>query len=208
MTERILESLLFRSPRRFGNTLIKNGRLLVACLAALAALAACEGEAPGGEGEAEAQAGPFEAQVRGALQDTLQGEAVARLDSAGRLTGLELDDANDTTRAGLSLELAAQSPTRRRTYTVSQQEGGREDTTFSLMNAYLRLRGYEFAARTGSLRVRRDSTGLHGAFDLRLRGRLDAASDEPATLTVQGRFDDVRPDRTGGSTLGVRPDGP
>jgi hypothetical protein len=167
--------------------------LLLGCACLVVGLAACGGEEPSEAPAAEAQAGPFQAEVGGALQATLEGKATARLDSAGRLAGVELDEAADTTQGGLSFELAARPPASRRTYTVGpQDEGGREDTTFSLMNAYLRLHGYEFAARAGSLRVRRDSTGLHGTFDLRLRGTVDAASDEAATVTASGRFDDVR----------------
>lgn len=166
-------------------------RTLVLSLALLVGVAACE-TGPEAEGPAPAEPGPFEAEVQGAMEASMAGETTARLDTTGRLVGLELDAAEDTLQAGLSFELAAKPPTAVRTYQVTPRDGGREDTSFSLMNAYLRLRGHEFAARAGSLRVDRDSSGLHGAFDLRLRGFVDAASDEASTVTVRGRFDDLR----------------
>lgn len=174
--------------------------LLFVCIWLLAGPLACGESAGPGEEPTGASAGPFEAEVQGALQATLRGEATARLDSSGRLTGLEFDDASDTTRAGLSFELAAKPPAgppaATRTYTVAPRQRAPGDTaSVALMNAYLRLRGYAFAARAGSLRVSRDSTGLHGVFDLRLRGVIDAASDEPATVTARGRFDGVHPAR-------------
>lgn len=167
--------------------------MLLAVLAA--GLAGCGdgGDASSGGAPPEGAAGSFEAQVRGAFRDTLGGAVTTRLDSAGGLAGLELDGASDTTRAGISFELAPRPEASGRTFVVSQQEGGREDTSFTLMNAYLRLRGHTFAARAGSLRVRRDSTGLHGTFVLRLRGSIDAASDDAATVTARGRFERVQP---------------
>ena len=173
--------------------------VVFACAALLVgATAGCGGGGGESAGEetlaAPPEPGSFQAEVRGALTDTLHGAATARFDSTGRLVGLELNDAADTTRAGLSFELAARPGRQKqqekagRTYVVAQREGGREDTSFTLMNAYLRLRGNPFAAHAGSLRVRRDSTGAYGRFGLRLRGDVEAASDEQATVVVRGRF--------------------
>lgn len=168
------------------------------CIGLLTGLAACEGGMLEEEPASEAIRGSFEAQVGGALEGRLEGTATARLDTSGYLAGLELDDAVDTTRAGLSFELTPRSPTAPRTYVVRPRRAAPGDTArIALMNAYLRLHGYEFAALAGSLRVHRDTSGLHGVFDLRLQGMVDAASDEPAVVSVRGRLDDLRPRRTG-----------
>jgi hypothetical protein len=190
-----------RTPERLSRLLFSWGQrrdvaaLALAVLAAgLAGCGAGSDEAASGASALEESAGSFEAQVRGALRDTLGGVATARRDSAGRLAGIELGGRGgaDTSRAGFSFELATRPATPARTFTVSQQEGGREDTSFALMNAYLRLRGHTFAARAGSLHVERDSSGLRGTFELRLRGSIEAASDAAAIVTGHGRFEQVR----------------
>ena len=141
--------------------------VVFACAALLVgATAGCGGGGGESTGEetlaAPPEPGSFQAEVRGALTDTLHGAATARFDSTGRLAGLELNDAADTTRAGLSFELAARPGRQKqqekagRTYVVAQREGGREDTSFTLMNAYLRLRGF---IERGGLRRCRDGDG-------------------------------------------------
>ncbi len=91
---------------------------LAALLAAVAlAVAAAVGLGGCGDegGSARLAAGRYEATSEGALAGALAGEAVYRLDDAGRLVGLELGAAGAPT--GLSIELAPLPPAPR-TYEI------------------------------------------------------------------------------------------
>lgn len=158
-----------------------------------AGLLGCDGSEEDAPAPPAAQPGRFEAEVRGALQAALSGTATARVDTAGRLAGLELNVPADTSQAGLSFELTPASEARLRTYTAGRRRSAGAASEALRVNAYLRVRGYAFQARAGSLRVRADTAGLTGTFGLMLRGLVDASSDDSSTVAVRGSFRGLRP---------------
>jgi hypothetical protein len=166
-------------PSRLAYGLLAGGLLVVG-----AGLAGCDDPRGPGPGVAEGQ---FQAVVQGVVADTLRGPARLRLDSEGRLAGIELS-VDGPGSPGLTFDLQP-APLARRTYDVLDPEVlmVARDSTARGVAAYLETERGAFASTRGRLRLTyRHGRAMGGTFDLQMEGRLEGAPQHVVTATVTG----------------------
>lgn len=130
--------------------------------------------------------GRFDAELDGAFDRSVHGEARYRI-TDGDLTGLELVIDSTT---GLSVELEPR-PIRQTTYQVVEWEllladrpGGRPGTV-----AFLKSRDGSFESVDGMLDITyQEGDAIGGTFEFEMSGTLEGLPDKPTSLSARGRW--------------------
>ncbi len=161
--------------------------LLPYIVGALTLLAVIASGCGSGEGTPpDVATGRFEAELDGALDRSVTGEARYRM-TDGNLTGLEL--VIDTAK-GISVELEP-GPIRRKTYQVLEWEllsvdrpGGRPGIT-----AFLKTPDGSFESVEGMLDITyHEDNAIGGTFEFEMNGTLEGLPGEPYGLSARGRW--------------------